>query len=130
MRGDWFWKVAAVLVLIDATAGSVCAAGTDIFSLRFDLGLWSIVVFLGLYFILKKAAWGPILKGLQKRESDIRVAVEEAKLAREETKQRQAEFERKFAEAQAEIPKLMEEGRRAALALKEEMRSQAQQENQ
>src|SRR5206468_1913312 len=56
-----------------------------------DLGLWAIVVFVLLILILRKAAWGPMLDGLQKREENIRNAVEEAKKARAETERITAE---------------------------------------
>src|SRR5262245_26743330 len=43
--------------------------------LRWDLGLWTIVVFLLLFLILKGNAWDPLLKGLQKREDNIHNAL-------------------------------------------------------
>jgi len=91
-----------------------------------DLALWTIVVFLLLYLILKKAAWGPILQGLQKREADIRTAAEEAKKAREETQRVTAEFQAKMDQAYAEIPKLMDEARKHGQQLVEEMIAKAQ----
>ena len=47
-----------------------------ILDLRWDLGLWTIVVFLLLFFVLRKLAWGPMLEGLKKREESIRLAVD------------------------------------------------------
>ena len=91
-----------------------------------DLALWTIVVFLLLFFVLKKAAWGPILSGLQKREDNIREAAEEAKRAREETQRVTAEFQAKMDQAYAEIPKLMDQARKDAQRLAEEMRAKAQ----
>jgi F-type H+-transporting ATPase subunit b len=92
----------------------------------FELSLWTIVVFLLLYFILKKAAWGPILQGLKKREDDIREAAQEAKKAREETKRVTAEYQAKMDQAYAEIPKLLDQARKDAQNLAEEMRAKAQ----
>src|SRR5262249_58522163 len=63
-----------------------------ILDLRWDLGLWTIVVFLLLFFVLRKMACVPMLDGLQKREEHIRLAVEEAKLARAETEKVRADF--------------------------------------
>ena len=90
-----------------------------------DLGIWAIVVFLALLFILRKAAWGPMLEGLQKREESIRSAIDEAKKAREETQRVTAQFQAEMAAKMAEIPKIMEEARRDAELLKEEMRADA-----
>jgi F-type H+-transporting ATPase subunit b len=92
---------------------------------RFDLTLWSIVIFTILFLVLRKFAWGPILEGLQKREHSIQSAIEEAKRAHEEMAKQQAEFQRQLAEANQQIPRLMEEARRQAEQLKEEMHTQA-----
>lgn len=94
--------------------------------LRADQGLWTIVIFLLLFFILKKVAWGPMLEGLQKREQNIRAAADEAKEARKETERVRAEFKAEMDKAYAEIPKMMEAARRDAQNLAEEMRAKAQ----
>jgi len=99
-------------------------------NLRWDLGLWTLVVFIALFLILKKWAWGPMLEGLQRREDNIRNAAEEAKRAREEMARMQADFEKKMAQAYQEIPQIMEEARRDANNLMEEMRAKAQAEIQ
>jgi F-type H+-transporting ATPase subunit b len=131
MRTSWLGTGAAAILAVGLGAGAASAAGADDpFAIRFDLGLWSIIVFLGLYFLLRKFAWGPILKGLQEREESIRKAAEEAKLARAETERARANFQRQLDEAHAEIPRMMGEGRRAAQALAEEMRTRAAQEIQ
>src|SRR5262245_60679160 len=85
-----------------------------------DLGIWALVVFVGLLWILRKHAWTPMLQGLQKREETIKAAVDEAKLARAETQRVTEEFKAKMAEAQAEIPKMMDEARRKAQQMAEE----------
>src|SRR5262245_23687623 len=56
----------------------------NLMELRWDTALWTIVVFLLLFLILKKLAWGPMLEGLQKREDNIQAALVEAKEARAE----------------------------------------------
>jgi F-type H+-transporting ATPase subunit b len=95
-----------------------------------DLGIWALVIFLALLFILNKYAWGPILKGLQTREENISNSVEEAKKARAETERISQEFKAKMDQAYAEIPKIMEQARRDAEAFKEEMRVQTTKEVQ
>jgi F-type H+-transporting ATPase subunit b len=92
---------------------------------RFDLTLWSIVIFVLLFLVLRKFAWGPILDGLKKRESSIEDAIEEAKRVRVEMANQHAGFQKQLAEANQQIPRLMEEARRHAEQLKEEMRTQA-----
>jgi F-type H+-transporting ATPase subunit b len=87
--------------------------------------IWTLVVFFLLLFVLRKWAWGPMLEGLRKREDHIRLAVEEAKIARQETERVRADFKGQMDKAYAEIPKIMEEARRDAANLREEMRSKA-----
>jgi F-type H+-transporting ATPase subunit b len=92
---------------------------------RFDLTIWSMVIFGILFLVLRKFAWGPILEGLTKRERSIESAIDEANKARAEMAKQQADFQRQLAEANLQIPRLMEEARRHAEQLKEEMRTQA-----
>src|SRR5262249_11557349 len=54
----------------------------DIFGLRWDLGVWTLVVFLLLLYILRRAAWGPMLEAVRKREEAIRGAHAEAERLR------------------------------------------------
>ena len=122
------WFVVALLVLLAAAAPAL-AQGDEhkpsIVDPRFDLTIWSIVIFLILFVVLKKYAWTPILEGLTKREKSIEDAIEEAKKARVEMAQHKADFERQLAEANQQIPRLMDEARRAADQLREEMRANA-----
>src|SRR5438105_13222447 len=64
--------------IASATDGHEGAKQPGIFDLRLDLGLWTIVVFLLLLFVLKKFAWGPMLQGLHKREERIQGAIADA----------------------------------------------------
>jgi F-type H+-transporting ATPase subunit b len=93
-----------------------------------DLAIWTTVVFLILFFILKRFAWGPILEGLRKREETIRAAVEEAQRARIEAEKARAEFQQEMARAQQQIPAIMEEAHKKADKLVEELRTKATEE--
>jgi F-type H+-transporting ATPase subunit b len=97
----------------------------NLFEPALDLGIWTLLVFFLLLFVLKKWAWGPILEGLRKREEHIKLAVEEAKLARAETEKVRLEFKAEMAKAYAAIPKIMEDARRDAANLREEIRAKA-----
>ena len=120
------WLFAGVLLTASsAWAADEPAGSMNPLAIRYDTAVWAIVVFVFLLVILRKTAWGPILEGLQKREATIRSAVEEAKVARDETRRVTAQFQAEMAAKMAEIPKIMEEARRDAEQLKEEMRAQA-----
>ncbi len=49
---------------------------------RWDLGIWSLVIFAALFFVLAKFAWKPMLAGLQQREENIRSALDQRRLPR------------------------------------------------
>jgi F-type H+-transporting ATPase subunit b len=93
-------------------AGPLFAAGEDPMEFRTDTALWSLIVFVGLFAILYFKAWPSVLEGLQKREETIRSSLEEAKKTRAEMELLRANFQKEMAEAQQQIPRLMEEARK------------------
>ena len=117
-------SLAALAMLASPALAETDSKDPDILAPRFDLTIWSIIIFVILFLVLRKFAWGPILEGLTKRERNIEGAIEEAKRVREEMAKLKSDFDRQIAEANQQIPKLMEEARRAAEQLKEEMRAQ------
>ena len=103
----------------------------DLFGLkRWDLGVWSIVIFLVLFFALTKFAWKPMVEGLNKREENIRGALEQAERTRKDAMELQSQLDAKMKAAGSEIAKMMDEGRRDAQALKEQMVAEAKAEIQ
>lgn len=92
--------------------------------------LWTLVVFLGVVFVLGRFAWGPILEGLQKREDFIREALEEARRDRDATAATLKTYEDKLAEARAEATQLVEEGRRDAEVVKARIEEEAKAESE
>src|SRR5687767_7967784 len=108
----WFLLIGALSIAAPAFAEDPPAGGApNPLEFRYDTAAWAVVVFVLLLLILRKTAWGPILEGLQKREETIRSAVEEAKLARDETRRVTAQFQAEMAAKMAEIPKIMDEAR-------------------
>src|SRR5262245_22753742 len=116
--------VLLTLVLLPGAAPAA-EGGIDIVAPRFDLGLWTIVVFLGLFFILRKYAWGPMIEGLQKREENIKGALEEAKKARKDAENIQAELKKQFDGAAQKISGMMDDARKDAQQLLADAKAQA-----
>jgi F-type H+-transporting ATPase subunit b len=103
----------------------------DLFALkRWDLGIWSIVIFVLLFLGLSKFAWKPMVTGLQKREENIRSSLEQAERTRKEAMQLQSDLDAKTKDAGAEIAKRMEEARREAQGLKDKFLTDAKAEIQ
>lgn len=102
----------------------------SILALRWDLGLWTLVVFLLLLFILSKLAWKPMLAGLQKREANIRGAVEDAERARDEAKRLRDQLQQEMDHANEKVRDILDEARRDAQHTTDEMIAKARAEIQ
>jgi F-type H+-transporting ATPase subunit b len=100
----------------------------DGYTFRGDLTIWTAVVFLLVLAILYKAAWGPISEGLQKRESEIAGQIAEAQRKNEEARQLLADYEKKLAAAQEEVRSLIEQGRRDAEKVGQQLLEKAREE--
>ena len=99
---------------------------------EFSVGLffWQTLIFIGLLFILRKYAWGPILTAVNDRETSIKDALPSAVAARKEMENLQSDNQRILKEARAEKEALLKEAQstRAQLisAAKEEAQAEAQ----
>jgi F-type H+-transporting ATPase subunit b len=108
----------------------VKGAKEGIFDFRADLGIWTIIIFVLLLVVLGKYAWGPLLEGLHRRESNIHAALEEAQKARQEAAALQERLQAQMNEAAANAREIIEEARRDALRLAEEERAKTKAEIQ
>ncbi len=97
-----------------------------------DTGLmiWTIVTFLGLVFILKKAAWKPIIQALNDREAGIRRAIEDAQSAKLSAEQLKAQFEKELAQGQEKVQVLVNQATAEAQKLREKLLKEAEAEAQ
>jgi F-type H+-transporting ATPase subunit b len=98
--------------------------------LKWDLGLWTLVVFALLYFFLKKLVWAPMLSGLQKREDNIHSAVQDAQKARDEAQRLRDQLQREVDHAQEKVRDILDEGRKHAQQTTDEMVAKARSEIQ
>jgi F-type H+-transporting ATPase subunit b len=85
---------------------------------RYDLGIYTLVVFALLLFIVMKLAWPKISAGLAKREQSIRGALDEAKRERAEATELLAKAKKEVDEAAGKVKAMLDEARRDADALK------------
>ncbi len=92
--------------------------------------IWTWVVFGGLIFVLGKFAWKPLLTALDKRETSIRESVETAERLQGEAEVKMREYEEHLSQAKSEAHAIVEEGRRDAVVLRQEIESKAQDEAQ
>lgn len=79
-----------------------------------DLALWSLIVFVIFLFVLKKAAWGPMIEGLDKREAGIRSAIADAEENQRKSQAMMAEYEEKLRGAEQTVADMVAEAKRDA----------------
>ncbi len=103
---------------------------TELMFVDINIGpiIWTIINFLILLFVLAKLGWKPITQALEKRESTINDAIEQAKKAREEAKQLIADNRRAMAQAEAEAQELLRESREYAQKVRDEAMGKADEE--
>lgn len=93
-----------------------------------DTGLmfWTVVTFLCLVIILKKAAWGPLLKAIDEREYRLKEDRLAAEKARAEAERIQKELEAQMAGVQVKSKDLLAAASRDAEALRARLRAEAE----
>ena len=92
-----------------------------------DLILWTIVTFVVFLIVLKKVAWGPLIEGLDNRESKYRKLLEDAKADRDKAISLLADYEQKLKAAQGQVDEIIAEARRDAERTKTDILATAQQ---
>jgi len=85
---------------------------------RWDLGIYTIIVFVALLVIIIKFAWPKIREGLEKRETNIRSALDEARKDRADAADLLARAKKELSETAAKIEAMFTEARREAEALR------------
>ena len=95
---------------------------------EFSVGLffWQSIIFIGLLFLLRKYAWGPILSAVNERETSIKDALASAEAARSEMETLQSDNQRILKEARAEKEALLKEARSTRAELINTAKEEAQ----
>lgn len=119
--------VLAALPALAAEASEGAAPG-GVFAGDIGNMIWTLVIFGGVVFVLGKFAWGPILKGLQDRESFIRQSLSDAKRDRDEAEARLKEYTDRLQHARSEATAIVDEGRRDAEEVKRKIVEEGQRE--
>ena len=95
---------------------------------EFSIGLffWQSMIFIGLLFLLRKYAWGPILSAVNERETSIKDALASAEAARTEMESLQSDNQRILKEARAEKEAMLKEARSTRAELINTAKEEAQ----
>lgn len=87
--------------------------------------IWQTIIFVGLFFLLAKFAWKPILSSLKEREQSITEALNTAEKARQEISLLKSDNEKLLKEAREERDRILREAREVANRLKDEAHADA-----
>lgn len=94
------------------------------------LMIWTIISFLIFLYLLKKFAWGPILRALDQRESNIKNDLDAAHKARLDAEKSLEEYKKQLADAQAQALQLVSKARQDAERTREDLIAKAKVESQ
>ena len=86
---------------------------------------WQFIVFIGLFLLLAKLAWKPILSSLKERETSIQTALDSAEKAKAEMASLKADNEKLLKETRAERDIILREAREAASRLHDQAQADA-----
>ena len=90
---------------------------------RYDLAIYTLIIFGLLFLVLGKYAWKPIMDGLQKREDMILQARTDAEKSREEAQKLLIEVKAQRAKATEEVAAMLSEARKDADVFREAEKS-------
>ena len=121
-----FKRLSALAVLfVLGSSLTAFAAGdsgsTNPLSIDPDLAIFTAIVFLLLMIFLGKFAWGPIMAGLNKRETSIADQIDEAKQNADKANATLQQYEAKLAAAAGEVKAMMADARKEAEAVKDKI---------
>ena len=111
--------IAGVIAL--AGAATAHAAGDNPMQPNPGLQVWTLVAFLGLFFLLAKFTFKPIAQALDRRSQLIKVAIDEAEKQRADAKKLMDDYQKQLADARSEAGKIIEEARQLGEKVRKEV---------
>ena len=100
--------------------------GSAVFEFNASLIFWELVAFGILLFLLYWFVFPPIRDQIQKRQSEIEGAIDEAEKTRKEARELLADYRKQLDEARGEARSILDESRKQGEAQRERIRREAQ----
>jgi F-type H+-transporting ATPase subunit b len=123
-------EVAAAAVADEGAAAHAAtghgSAEPNILEPQPSLAIWTVIVFLGLLFLLGRFAWKPLLDTLHQREEHLEHVLLDTERARNEAEGLLSEHRKLMAEAQEKVRAMLETARHEAQAVYDEITRKAQ----
>ena len=118
------------MILFASFIAAEPAAGGGLVSLQVNLMFWTLVIFLILFWILKKYAFPAVLCAVEAREKALADAIEGAKRDREEAARVLGEHRQQLEGARAEAQRMIAEARAVAEKSRAELLENTRQDQQ
>jgi F-type H+-transporting ATPase subunit b len=99
-------------------------------NIQFNLMAWTLAIFLILFFILRRFAFGPIAAAVEAREKALEAAIDAAKADRDAAAKLLAEHSAQIEAARGEAQKLIADGRSVAEKMRGDLLEQTRREQQ
>jgi F-type H+-transporting ATPase subunit b len=133
-----FWSVslfvaktiAASAAVAQEAPGGPAHPGRTLVGLQLNLMFWTLAIFLILFFILRRFAFGPIAAAVEAREKALEAAIDAAKADREAAAKLLAEHQAQIEAARGEAQKLITDGRSVAEKMRGDLLEQTRREQQ
>lgn len=122
--------IAADAAVAAAQEGAAPPSGGGLMSLQLNLMFWTLGIFIILYILLRKFAFGPITAAVEAREKALEEAIEGAKRDRDAAAKLLAEHQAKIDAARGEAQKLIADGRAVAEKMRADLLEQTRKEQQ
>ena len=113
-----------------AQEGAAPPSGGGLMSLQLNLMFWTLGIFIILYILLRRFAFGPITAAVEAREKALEEAIEGAKRDREAAARLLAEHEARIDAARGEAQKLIADSRAVAEKMRADLLEQTRREQQ
>jgi F-type H+-transporting ATPase subunit b len=110
--------------------GAAPAESGGLMSLQINLMFWTLIIFLILFWLLRKYAFPPIFKAVEAREQALEEAIAAAKRDRDEAAKLLEEHRRQIESARDEAQRFIAEGRQTAEKMRADLLEQARGEQQ
>jgi len=91
---------------------------------------WELITFAILLFLLYRYVYPPIRDQIQRRQSEIEEAIDEAQKTRSEARELLAEYRRQIEEARGEARQILDEARKQGEAQRERAKREAREEGE
>jgi F-type H+-transporting ATPase subunit b len=111
-------------------AAAAAGEGGGLTSLQVNLMFWTLVIFLILFYLLRRFAFPPIFKAVEAREKALEDAIAGAKRDRDEAAKLLEEHRRQIENARGEAQRFIAEGRQVAERMRADLLEQARREQQ